>query len=282
MKYNFQDDVRQMLAHARTEAMRLGHDYIGTEHMLLGMLRTEGCRGAGLLAELGLSLDRVRSDVAARVERGTCEPGAGELPYTSRAKKVLELAMSAARDRRDRYVGTEHLLLGMLKEQRGIAGQVLTLGGVTEEQVQMLLAGKRPPHVAPAVAPRLRIEIDDRSDRSIYEQIVGRVKEAVATGEVSAGERLPPVRRLADQLDIAPGTVARAYTELERLGVVITEGARGTRVADPSPRGEDRSVNMDQVAGLLRPVAVAAFHMGAGPDDLRGALEVAMEGIFEG
>src|SRR5206468_2526682 len=76
------------------------------------------------------------------------------------------------------------------------------------------------------------VRIDDASDRAIHEQIVSQIQEAVATGTLRPGNRLPPVRQLADQLEIAPGTVARAYSELERRGIVVTDGARGTRVAE--------------------------------------------------
>jgi DNA-binding transcriptional regulator YhcF (GntR family) len=288
MKYNFDHDFRRVLANARTEAMELQHDYVGPEHMLLGMLRIEECRGTQLLANLGLHEDEVRAEAACVLTPGEAEAGPGELPYTTRGKKVLELAMAAARDLRDRHVGTQHLLLGILRESKGVAAHILGGLGVTLEQVKTLLAGEVPPPrqvlstaAMVSVEARLRIEIDDDSDRSIYEQIVARVKEAVAVGDVSAGERLPPVRRLADQLDIAPGTVARAYSELERLGVVVTEGARGTRVADPKTPVTGGTVDLEQIAGLLRPAAVAAFHMGSGADDLRRALEQAMEGIFE-
>lgn len=275
MKYQFHNDVRRALAHARTEANELGHDHVAPQHMLLGMLRVQGCRGVQILASLGTSANALRSEIAHSVEPGRCEAGPGELPYTRRAKKVLELAMSTARDLRVDSVGTEHLLLGLLKDEKGTAARILGAGGVTTERVEAHLAG------APSVGPCLRIEIDDHSDRSIYEQIVARVEEAVAVGEVSAGDRLPPVRRLADQLDIAPGTVARAYSELERLGVLVTEGARGTRVAEPPASAAGGSADIDQIAGLLRPAAVAAFHMGSGADGLRRALEVAMDGIFD-
>jgi DNA-binding transcriptional regulator YhcF (GntR family) len=86
------------------------------------------------------------------------------------------------------------------------------------------------------------------------------------------------VRQLADELDIAPGTVARAYSELERRGVVVTDGARGTRVAERErPPAPDRP---ETLTGLLRPVAVAAYHMGATAQELRAALERAMHGIL--
>ena len=78
------------------------------------------------------------------------------------------------------------------------------------------------------------------------------------------------------------GAVARAYGELERLGAVVTEGARGTRVAERAAPTGARTATPDTLAGLLRPVAVAAFHMGAGANELRMALEEAMKGIFKG
>jgi len=288
MKYNFDRDVRRVLAHARTEAIEFGHDYVAPEHMLLRMLRVEECRGTQLLANLGLHEDEVRAEAAGVLEPGQARVGPGGLPYTTRAKKVLELAMSVSRDLGDRHIGTEHLLLGILRDPTGRAAHILGGVGVTPNHVEDLLEGEVPPPREPlptaamvSVEARLRIEIDEGSNRSIYEQIVARVKEAVAVGDVSAGERLPPVRRLADRLDIAPGTVARAYSELQRLGVVVTEGARGTRVADSMAPAIDGMADLDQIAGLLRPAAVAAFHMGAGTDDLRRALEQAMEGIFE-
>jgi GntR family transcriptional regulator len=178
-------------------------------------------------------------------------------------------------------VGAEQLLLGLLREENGIAAKVLTaLGASLEGTRQGTIRGAAG---GPAgTAARFRMVIDDASSQSIYEQIVARVQEAVATGGLAPGGRLPAVRRLADELDIAPGTVARAYAELERLGMVVTEGARGTRVA-PRDRAASaaRRANAETLAGLLRPVAVAAFHRGLGADDLRAALEQAMDGIFD-
>jgi DNA-binding transcriptional regulator YhcF (GntR family) len=200
-----------------------------------------------------------------------------ELPYTSRAKKVLEFAIAEARDPKPGPVSGEHMLLGLLREEKGIAAQVLTSLGVTLERTRAAIrqAGEwdaRPPNFA--------VEIDDTSETSIYEQIVARIQEAIATGELAPGTRLPAVRRLADQLDIAPGTVARAYSELEALGLVVTDGARGTRVADRKPTPRPEAIDAETLAGLFRPVAVAAFHMGAEAADVRAALEEAMTGIY--
>jgi DNA-binding transcriptional regulator YhcF (GntR family) len=278
MNYNFTDEVRKALAIAREEAIGLKHDYVGTEHMLLGALRaSESVRALAsrLGAQPGAILDRVEE----AVRPGRAAMGAGELPYTSRAKKTLEFTLAAAREFGDAYVDTKHLVMGLLREEKGIAAQVLISVGVTLERVE---AAIRRPGTAEVVEPPFSIGIDDASDLSIYEQIIARVREAVATGDLLPGSRLPPVRRLADQLDIAPGTVARAYSELERLGVVVTEGARGTRVADLHRPARAEKVDSEMLVGLLRPVAVAAFHMGAVAQDLRSALEDAMKGIFEG
>ncbi|HSJ32674.1 MAG TPA: Clp protease N-terminal domain-containing protein [Longimicrobiales bacterium] len=286
MNYDFRDGVRRALAFARLEANQLGHDYVGTEHMLLGLLRLPESRAMELVEALGSTGDELRQRVEDSVRRGHCSAGLGELPYTNRAKKVLEYSMRAARELGDRHIDTEHLLLGLLGEEKGIGAQILKGSGVTLERVHAVLKGADPGprperRSGPAVAePPFRLELDDQSDLSIYEQIIARVREAVATGELAPGARLPAVRQLADRLDIAPGTVARAYGELERLGVVVTEGARGTRIAEPATPSGGRAADLEQLAGLLRPAAVAGFHMGASADDMRRALEAAMKGIF--
>ena len=163
----------------------------------------------------------------------------------------------------------------MLNFKNSIATDVLREAGVTPKEVMSASVS------LPGDDSRsFYFEIDDSSERSIHDQIVGQVTEAIATVKLSPAERLPSVRELADLLDVAPGTVARAYGELERQGVVITEGPRGTRVAERSA-AEPRPERFEILAGLLRPVAVAAFHLGSGPADLRAALEEAMRGIFD-
>jgi DNA-binding transcriptional regulator YhcF (GntR family) len=277
MNYNFTDEVRKVLALAREEAVRLAHDHVGTEHLLLALVRGSDT-ALEVLESLHVERGAVRERIAQLVRPGKSMIRLGELPYTSTAKKVLEGTMAEAREMGHDYVGAEHLLLGALGQEKGIAAHVLNSLGVTVARARAVVLERE---VGGPTEAKFRIEVDDTSDVSIYEQIVARVQEAVATGELKAGARLPPVRRLADQLDIAPGTVARAYGELERLGVVVTEGARGTRVAERNTEPGPKSAGADTLAGLLRPVAVAAFHMGAGAQDLRSALEEAMRGIFE-
>jgi ATP-dependent Clp protease ATP-binding subunit ClpA len=135
--YNFTDRVRKVLQMAREEAASLHHEYVGTEHILLGMIR-EG-EGVGLAVLINLKVDpkAVLSAVESVVPPGTTSKVAGpDLPYTSRAKKVLELSMTEARDLGHSYVGSEHLLLGLLREERGIAAQALGDFGVRLEQAR--------------------------------------------------------------------------------------------------------------------------------------------------
>ena len=132
--YNFTERVRKVLAMAREEAARLHHEYVGTEHILLGLIREGEGVAAAVLQSLNVDLDDVTQKIEETVKKGKAAQATGpDLPYTSRAKKVLELAMAEARDLSHSYVGTEHLLLGLLREEKGIAAQVLTDAGVNLE-----------------------------------------------------------------------------------------------------------------------------------------------------
>jgi ATP-dependent Clp protease ATP-binding subunit ClpC len=136
MNYNFTDRVRKVLAMAREEAIRLQHDYVGTEHILLGLIREGEGVAAAVLTNLSVDLDQIHERVEESVRKGKATIALGELPYTSRAKKVLEFAMAEARELNHSYVGTEHLLLGLLREEKGIAAQVLNSLGVTLEEAR--------------------------------------------------------------------------------------------------------------------------------------------------
>jgi ATP-dependent Clp protease ATP-binding subunit ClpC len=156
MNYNFTDRVRKVLAMAREEAIRLQHDYVGTEHILLGLIREGEGVAAAVLNNLNVDLDQVQEKVEESVRRGKATIALGELPYTSRAKKVLEFAMAEARELNHSYVGTEHLLLGLLREEKGIAAEVLGQLGVTLEDARretLKLLGSEPSAAPTAGAP---------------------------------------------------------------------------------------------------------------------------------
>jgi len=129
LAYNFTEDVRRALVHAREEAQRLRHGYVGTEHLALGVLRTARGRAASVLATVDAAA--LAAEVERRVGPGqnTSAEGA-DLPYTSRGKRVLELAMREALELGDSEVNVEHLLLGVLREEQGIGAQVLRGAGL--------------------------------------------------------------------------------------------------------------------------------------------------------
>jgi len=147
MNYNFTDRVRKVLAMAREEAIRLQHDYVGTEHILLGLIREGEGVAAAVLQNLSVDLEQIQERVEESVRRGKATIALGELPYTSRAKKVLEFAMAEARELNHSYVGTEHLLLGLLREEKGIAAEVLGQLGISLEDARretLKLLGSEP------------------------------------------------------------------------------------------------------------------------------------------
>ncbi len=154
--YNFTERVRKVLAMAREEAARLHHEYVGTEHILLGLIREGEGVAAAVLQNLNVDLDEIQQKIEETVKKGKASQATGpDLPYTSRAKKVLELAMGEARELNHSYVGTEHLLLGLLREEKGIAAQVLTDAGVNLDAARaetLRLLGTEMPQTGTAAA----------------------------------------------------------------------------------------------------------------------------------
>lgn len=135
--YNFTERVRKCLALAREEAHALGHEYVGTEYILLGLIRDGGGVASAALDTLKVDSQKVRQDLLYTVKPGKHFETVGpDLPYTSRAKKVLELSMETARQLNHSYVGTEHVLMGLIREEKGVAAQVLRQNGLNIENVR--------------------------------------------------------------------------------------------------------------------------------------------------
>jgi ATP-dependent Clp protease ATP-binding subunit ClpC len=131
----FSERARRVLTIAQEEARNLNHSYIGTEHILLGLVREDEGVAAKVLTNLGIGLGKVRSAVEFIIGRGE-KPGSGETGLTPRAKKVIELAIDEARQMGHNYIGTEHLLLGLLREGEGVASSVLDSFGITLERAR--------------------------------------------------------------------------------------------------------------------------------------------------
>src|SRR3954463_4937392 len=132
----FTDRARKVMALANQEAQRFNHEYIGTEHILLGLVKEGSGVGATVLKNLDIDLRKVRLEVEKLVKSGPDMVTMGKLPQTPRAKKVIEYAIEEARNLGHNYVGTEHLLLGLLREKDGVAAQVLMNLGLKLEEVR--------------------------------------------------------------------------------------------------------------------------------------------------
>ncbi|MBU1037430.1 MAG: ATP-dependent Clp protease ATP-binding subunit [Candidatus Omnitrophica bacterium] len=148
----FTERARKVILLAKEEAKRFNHDYIGTEHILLGLVREGEGVAAAVLASFGLSPDKIRLEVEKLVQPGPATVVSGDLPFTPKAKKVIELAIDEARSLGHNYIGTEHLLLGLIREGEGVASQVLMNSGLeldkVREEVMNLLGSEVPGYEA--------------------------------------------------------------------------------------------------------------------------------------
>ena len=140
---------------AREEAKSFSHDYIGTEHVLLGLIKEGQGVASAVLQNLGLSLERIRMEIEKNVSNGPDIEVLGEIEFTPKAKRVIELAMEEARKFGHNYIGTEHLLLGLLLEEEGVAANVLNGLGVSlskiQKEIMQLLGSTLPSGTEPAM-----------------------------------------------------------------------------------------------------------------------------------
>src|SRR5215212_7451907 len=136
MYERFTDRARKVMQLANQEAQRFNHEYIGTEHILLGLVKEGSGVAANVLKNLDVDLRKIRLEVEKLVQSGPDMVTMGKLPQTPRAKKVIEYSMEEARNLNHNYVGTEHILLGLLREQEGVAAQVLMNLGLKLEEVR--------------------------------------------------------------------------------------------------------------------------------------------------
>ncbi len=145
----FTERARQVVVLAQEEARTLKHNYIGTEHILLGLLREEEGLAARVLESLDITVERVRAQVVRIVGSGE-EVTSGQIPFTPRAKKVLELALREALSLGHNYIGTEHILLGLVRENEGVAARILLdfdadSEKIRNEVIRMLSGPWQPP-----------------------------------------------------------------------------------------------------------------------------------------
>jgi Clp amino terminal domain, pathogenicity island component/UvrB/uvrC motif len=188
MFQRFTDRARRVVVLAQEEASRLEHNYIGTEHILLGLIHEGEGVAAEALDSLGISLDPVRQQVEEIIGRGQQAPQ-GHIPFTPRAKKVLELSLRESLQLGHNYIGTEHILLGLIREGDGVAAQVLVrlgadLNRVRQQVIQLLHA-----HPADEPGPGARIRLET------VEQRLTAIERRVGIG--------PDTSDLDEQIEVA-------------------------------------------------------------------------------
>jgi ATP-dependent Clp protease ATP-binding subunit ClpC len=132
----FTEQARRAMVRAEEEARILRHNYVGTEHILLGLIHERDGIAAEALESLGISLRAVRQQIKEIIGRGQQAPPSGQIPFTPRSRKVLELALREALQLGHDYIGTEHILLGLIREGDGVAAQVLVSQGADLNQVR--------------------------------------------------------------------------------------------------------------------------------------------------
>jgi ATP-dependent Clp protease ATP-binding subunit ClpA len=225
----FTDRARRVVVLAQEEARLLNHNYIGTEHLLLGLIHEGQGVAASSLESLGISLEAVRSQVEEIIGQGQRAP-VGHIPFTPRSKKVLELSLREAKQLGHKYIGTEHILLGLVREGEGVAAQVLvTLGAdlsrVRQQVIQVLsgyAGGKAAVEQAGARTRLVRMTVPEELRQAEVELVQVRRDKEVAIEEEDF-ERAAALRDQERQLARGVAERERAWTAGVDLEAVVRE-----------------------------------------------------------
>ena len=227
----FTERARQTVVLAQEEARLLGHGHIGTEHVLLGLLHEGDGVGAIALRRLGIGLESVRADVEGLIGRGEGSPG-GHIPFTPRAKKVLELSLREALGLGHNYIGTEHILLGLVREGEGVAAQVLGRRGAAEIQVRAVVVDelRRLGGSGESGRPPQRAREPGRTPGA--DAAVAAANELAASAPVGSQHLLEALARSEDTL--AGRVLASLGVDAEAIAAKIDElGVEGTTDITP-------------------------------------------------
>ena len=291
----FSERARRVLTIAQEEARNLNHSYIGTEHILLGLVREEEGVAAKVLTNLGIGLSKVRSAVEFIIGRGE-KPGSSETGLTPRAKKVIELAIDEARQMGHNYIGTEHLLLGLLREGEGVASSVLDSFGITLERARAEVT-----HILTQGVPKARLtrtssktpaldqlgtDLTEAARKKKLDPIIGRHKEMerviqilsrrtknnpALIGEPGVG-KTAIVEGLAQQ--IVAGTVPETLEDKRLIALDMGSLVAGTKYRGEFEERLKKIIDEIKTAGNCI-IFIDEFHTMVGAGAAEGAVDAA-------
>jgi Clp amino terminal domain, pathogenicity island component len=270
----FTDRARRVVVLAQDEARRLNHNYIGTEHILLGLIHEGEGVAARALQSLGISLEAVRQQIEEIIGRGQQAPS-GHIPFTPRAKKVLELSLRESLQLGHTYIGTEHILLGLIHEGDGVAAQVLVRLGAdmnrVREQVIELLHGHQAeePVSAPSVAGELRLLPAVKTHLEAVEQRLTAIEQRVGTGPGTSDldEQIAHVRREKESAMDAHDYERAAERRNREKELLASKAARQEQWAAGSRALPDLAERVQQLADEVERLRVLISQHGIDPQD---------------
>jgi ATP-dependent Clp protease ATP-binding subunit ClpA len=235
----FTDRARRVVVLAQEEARMLNHNYIGTEHILLGLIHEGEGVAAKALESLGISLEAVRRQVEEIIGQGQQAPG--HIPFTPRAKKVLELSLREALQLGHNYIGTEHILLGLIREGEGVAAQVLVRLGADLNRVRRQVIHLV--HSAKGERPR-RIALGEVGDQALRLRISGENWIGELQGTLAKmTERIEAIERVLGMTERPArpeGTAGKAEPAEQTQHPPDPQGAPGAADPPTSPGAADR------------------------------------------
>jgi len=268
MWQRFTERARKVVFYAQEEAGRLGENYVSTEHLLLGLVRENDSVAARILDRIGVSLGRIRSEIERQVARGDGRLGQ-DMQLTPRAKRVIDLAYDEARQLNNNYIGTEHLLLGLIREGEGLAGRVLSKLGVdldrTRREVMHLQegGGENGPNGQPRQAAKTRTPTLDEFGRDLT--------------ELARNEKLDPVIGRANEIERVIQIISRRVKNNPCL--LGEPGVGKTAIAE----GLAQRIVMGDIPDFLKDKRVVALDLAAlvAGTKYRGEFEERMKRVME-
>ncbi len=275
---NFTPRAQQVLALARKEAERFNHNYVGTEHILLGLIKLGQGVAVSVLKNMGLDLETVRIEVEKQVGSGPEHTISGNIPYTPRVKKVLALSRKEAEQLDHSYVGTEHLLLGLLREGEGVAARVLSSLNVDINQTRQEILAEIDPNFNPDDLAGEYMEFGDDDDDDHEEKSKTPALKAFGRDLTALAEKdkLDPVIGREHEIERVIQILCR---RTKNNPVLIGEAGVGKTAIVEGLAQEIASGNVPELLRDQRVVTLALALMVAGPQ-YRGQVEERLKAMW--